>query len=101
MPLPDNVWTKGKCGYKLIQYMACALPVVASPVGVNCEIIEPGANGFLATSESEWRESLLRLIDDAELRRTFGAAGRRRAEELYSLHAHAPRLVAALQSLAG
>lgn len=101
MPLPDDIWAKGKCGYKLIQYMACALPVVASPVGVNCEIVAPGANGFLADGEREWRDALLRLIDDAGLRRTYGAAGRRRVEELYSLQAHAPRLVAALQSLAG
>ena len=100
MPLPDDIWARGKCGYKLIQYMACALPVVASPVGVNCEIIAPGANGFLAVGEQEWRDALLRLIDDAGLRRTYGAAGRRRVEELYSLQVHAPRLVAALQSLA-
>lgn len=100
MPLPDDIWARGKCGYKLIQYMACALPVVASPVGVNCEIIAPGDNGFLADGEQEWRDALVRLIDDAELRRTYGAAGRRRVEELYSLQVHAPRLVAALRSLA-
>lgn len=100
MPLPDDIWAKGKCGYKLIQYMACALPVVASPVGVNCEIIAAGGNGFLADGEGEWRDSLVRLIDDSELRRTFGAAGRRRVEESYSLQVHAPRLVEALKSIA-
>lgn len=100
MPLPDDIWAKGKCGYKLIQYMACALPVVASPVGVNCEIVAPGGNGFLAGGEGEWRDALVRLIDDAALRRTFGAAGRLRAEERYSLMVHAPRLVEALQALA-
>jgi len=100
MPLPDETWAKGKCGYKLIQYMACALPVVASPVGVNCEIIATGENGFLAGAQEEWREALGRLIGDSELRRTFGAAGRRRAEERYSLKVHAPRLVEALRSLA-
>lgn len=100
MPLPDDLWARGKCGYKLIQYMACALPVVASPVGVNSELVAPGGNGFLATGEGEWREALLRLIDDPALRRTFGATGRRRVEESYSLRAHAPRLVRLLQSLA-
>lgn len=101
MPLPDETWAKGKCGYKLIQYMACSLPVVASPVGVNCEIIAPGDNGFLARAEADWRDALLRLIEDPDLRRRFGAAGRRRAEERYSLEVHAPRLIEALRSLAG
>lgn len=100
MPLPDDPWAKGKCGYKLIQYMACALPAIASPVGVNSEIIVPGVNGFLAEGEGEWRSALLRLIDDEALRRSLGAAGRRRVEERYSLQVHAPRLVEALQSLA-
>jgi glycosyltransferase involved in cell wall biosynthesis len=100
MPLPDDIWARGKCGYKLVQYMACALPVVASPVGVNSEIVTPGGNGFLATGEAEWRDSLLRLIDDPALRRQFGAAGRRRVEQSYSLEVHAPRLVGLLRSLA-
>jgi hypothetical protein len=100
MPLPDDIWARGKCGYKLVQYMACALPVIASPVGVNSEIVTPGVNGFLATGESEWRDSLLRLIDDPALRRTFGAAGRARVEESYSLDVHAPRFVGLLRSLA-
>jgi glycosyltransferase involved in cell wall biosynthesis len=101
MPLPDDIWALGKCGYKLIQYMACALPVVASPIGVNCEIVSPGENGFLATGESHWRDSLVRLIDDPDLRRTFGAAGRLRVEERYSLEVHAPRFVRLLRSAAG
>ena len=101
MPLPDDIWARGKCGYKLIQYMACALPVVASPVGVNSDIVSPGGNGFLATGEAEWRDALLRLIDDPALRRRFGAAGRRRVEEDYSLRVHAPRFVRLLRSIAG
>ncbi|MFL6845433.1 MAG: glycosyltransferase family 4 protein [Allosphingosinicella sp.] len=99
MPLPDDIWARGKCGYKLIQYMACGLPVVASPVGVNSEIIAPGENGFLAVGEPEWRDALDRLIADSELRGCFGAAGRRRIEERYSLQVHAPRLVEALLAL--
>jgi hypothetical protein len=100
MPLPDETWALGKCGYKLVQYMACGLPVVASPVGVNSEIVSPGANGFLATGEAQWRDALIRLIEDPALRQAYGAAGRRRAEEAYSLDVHAPRFVRLLQSLA-
>ncbi|HYE29643.1 MAG TPA: glycosyltransferase family 4 protein [Allosphingosinicella sp.] len=100
MPLPDDIWARGKCGYKLIQYMACGLPVVASPVGVNSEIISPGGNGFLATGEEEWRAALLKLIEDPDLRSAFGAVGRRRVEDHYSLHVHAPRLAGLLRSLA-
>jgi hypothetical protein len=99
MPLPDDIWARGKSGYKLIQYMACALPVVASPVGVNREIVTPGDTGFLATGDSEWRDALLRLIESPDLRRTFGQAGRRRVAERYSLQVQAPRLVTLLQSL--
>jgi glycosyltransferase involved in cell wall biosynthesis len=100
MPLPDDIWARGKCGYKLIQYMACALPVVASPVGVNTEIVSPGGNGFLATDGAQWRDALLALIGDPDLRRRFGEAGRRRVEDHYSLAGHAPRLAGLLRSLA-
>jgi glycosyltransferase involved in cell wall biosynthesis len=100
MPLPDDIWARGKCGYKLVQYMACGLPVVASPVGVNSDLVTPGGNGFLATDEAEWRDALLRLIDDPALRRTYGSAGRQRIDEGYSLAVHAPRFVRLLRSLA-
>jgi glycosyltransferase involved in cell wall biosynthesis len=100
MPLPDDIWARGKCGYKLVQYMACALPVVASPVGVNSEIVADGSNGFLATDPAEWRSALLRLIDDPTLRRRFGEVGRGRVEARYSLDVHAPRFIRLLQSLA-
>lgn len=100
MPLPDEEWARGKCGFKLIQYMACGLPVIASPVGVNGEIVEHGVNGFLASSPEEWRTALTRLIEDPALRRRMGDAGRERAVERYSLAAHAPRLLALLQAIA-
>lgn len=101
MPLFDRPFERGKCGYKLIQYMACGLPVVASPVGVNREIVQDGANGFLATDESEWREALARLIADPEMRSRFGKAGRSIAETDYSLEVQAPRLIEILKAAAG
>lgn len=93
MPLPDAPWARGKCGYKLIQYMACGLPVVASPVGVNANIVREGTSGLLATDFDQWRAALTRLIDDPTLRQSMGAAGRARAVEFYSLQTHAPPLV--------
>ncbi|MBW8838193.1 MAG: glycosyltransferase family 4 protein, partial [Burkholderia sp.] len=62
MPIPDEPWARGKCGYKLIQYMACCLPVIASPVGVNNTIVEHGVNGLLATTQEEWRHALDMLL---------------------------------------
>lgn len=98
MPLPDTPWTRGKCGYKLIQYMACGLPVVASPVGMNCDIVEHGVNGFLAESDDEWRTAIETLLHDADLRRKMGAAGRKKVEETYSLQLWGPRLAQMLRS---
>jgi glycosyltransferase involved in cell wall biosynthesis len=99
MPLPDEPWERGKCGYKLIQYMASGLPVVASPVGVNREIVEPAVNGYLAHTGAEWIVSLNALLRDAELRRRMGRAGRARVEEKYALQVTGPRLAALLQSV--
>jgi glycosyltransferase involved in cell wall biosynthesis len=100
MPLSDTPWARGKCGYKLIQYMACGLPVVASPVGVNAEIVEHGVNGFLATTEAEWSEALATLLRDPALRQRMGAAGRRKVEEHYSLQVWGPRVAALLLDVA-
>jgi glycosyltransferase involved in cell wall biosynthesis len=96
-PLPDTDWSRGKCGLKLIQYLALAIPAVASPVGVHPEMIEDGAQGFLAADDAAWERALGRLIEDAALRRTLGEAGRARVEERYSLRAVAPRLLEALR----
>ncbi|SFF42678.1 Glycosyltransferase involved in cell wall bisynthesis [Fontimonas thermophila] len=100
MPLDDSPWSRGKCGYKLIQYMACGLPVVASPVGVNCEIVEHGVNGFLARTEAEWREALSTLLRDADLRRRMGQAGRKKVETHYSLQVWGPRVAQLLRNAA-
>jgi glycosyltransferase involved in cell wall biosynthesis len=100
MPLIDAPWERGKCGYKLIQYMACGVPVIASPVGVNREIVQPGFNGFLAGNETEWEAALTSLIIDADLRDRMGSAGRWRVEQWYSLQVQAPRLIQILQEAA-
>lgn len=101
MPLPDEAWARGKSGYKLIQYMACGLPVVASPVGVNTDIVNVGETGFLARTPAEWRQALIALLDDAVLRRRMGEGGRRRAEEYYSLKRCAPVMVEMFRSITG
>jgi len=92
MPLRDSPWEQGKCGYKLLQYMACGLPVVASPVGVNTQIVREGGNGFLAASAAEWHSALGRLARDPCLRASLGAAGRAKVEREYSVQANAPRV---------
>ena len=92
MPLPDDAWARGKCGYKLIQYMACGLAVIASPVGVNSEVVRHGETGFLASTNAEWIAALERLIVDKTLRRSMGMRGRQLVETDYSLEIMAPRL---------
>ena len=87
MPLPDNEWTRGKCGFKGLQCMAYKIPVVMSPVGVNTKIIQDGINGYLADTENEWLEKISLLIDNATLRRQIGEKGRKTVEESYSFQA--------------
>lgn len=101
MPLRDSPWEQGKCGYKLIQYMACGLPVVASPIGVNQIIVRQGVNGYLAGSSEQWGAALGRMIGDAAIRQTMGAAGRQRVELEYCLQAIAPGVCDMLLKAAG
>ncbi|MCU7907116.1 MAG: glycosyltransferase family 4 protein, partial [Candidatus Thiodiazotropha sp. (ex Epidulcina cf. delphinae)] len=101
MPLHDDPWERGKCGYKLIQYMACGLPVVASPVGVNSEIVEHGVNGFLANTDEAWVVALTQLSNDCRLRMKMGQSGRETVENAYSLSVMAPRLAGALTHAVG
>lgn len=100
MPLDGSPWARGKCGYKLIQYMACGLPVVASPVGVNSDIVEDGVTGFLASTPAEWQQAITRLLREPELRRQMGSAGRRCVEQRYSLQVWGPRVADLLRSAA-
>jgi glycosyltransferase involved in cell wall biosynthesis len=89
MPLEDDEWSEGKCGFKLIQYLALGIPAVASPVGVNKFIVEEGVNGFLCSTSKEWREKLLLLINEAGLRNQLGTKGREKIVKAYSLQANA------------
>jgi glycosyltransferase involved in cell wall biosynthesis len=83
-PTPDDPWTRGKCGFKIVQYMAAGLPVIASPVGANAAIVTPEC-GILADSPEQWTAAIIQLAADAKLRATMGAAGRKRVESQYSL----------------
>jgi glycosyltransferase involved in cell wall biosynthesis len=100
MPMPDDEWSRGKCGLKALQYMALGIPAVISPVGVNCEIADGGA-AVLASTQDEWLAALRALIADGELRSRVGAAGRTRVEERYSVAAAAPLWERALREAAG
>lgn len=95
MPLPDDDWARGKCAFKLIQYMACGVPAIGSPVGANIDVLQEGC-GLLAETPEQWLQSLRRLRDDRTLALRMGQAGRARAVAYYSLHRHVPVLAQVL-----
>lgn len=99
MPLPDDAWSKGKCGLKALQFMALGIPTVCSPVGVNTDIVQDGENGFIAATEDEWVEKLGQLINSPSLRKRLGQAGRQTVEAKYSAKVQAPRVFELLQSV--
>lgn len=99
MPMPDDVWTRGKLGCKMLQYMAVGVPSVVSFTDTNAEVIKDGENGFLVRTESECVDRLSQLITDAGLRRTIGEAGRRTIEELCSIRKNGPELIRVFHSL--
>lgn len=99
MPLSDNLWTRGKGGYKLLQYMAAGAASVASPVGINQEIVQHGENGLLARDQAQWERGLETLITDRSLRDRLGKAGRETVERDYSLEAYNRRLAAFLERM--
>jgi glycosyltransferase involved in cell wall biosynthesis len=99
MPEPAREWMRGKCGLKALQYMACAVPCVATPFGVALDFLRHGENGLLANTTEEWLEAFERLRDDA-LRARLGKAGRETVEARYALRAAAPRLLELLESVA-
>jgi glycosyltransferase involved in cell wall biosynthesis len=100
MPLSDNRWTQGKCGFKALQYMALGIPAVCSPVGVNRDIIHDGVDGLFAATLQDWFPVISRLLKDSFLREAIGRAGRRRVEEAFSLAMHGPRFVRAVENVA-
>lgn len=85
MPLTMDKWSEGKCGFKLIQYLALGIPAVASPVGVNSVIVEDGKNGYLCIRPEEWKEALKKLLQDTVLRKQMGAYGREKMIREYSV----------------
>ncbi|MFA5089597.1 MAG: glycosyltransferase family 4 protein [Candidatus Omnitrophota bacterium] len=97
MPIWDDDWTRGKCAFKIVQYMSVGASVVASPVGVNKEIIKDGVNGFFAANEKEWFEKLCLLIENPQLRRKFALEGRHTVEKEYSLELVASKFIDVLE----
>ena len=93
MPLSNDLWSKGKCGLKILQYQGVGVPVVCTPVGINRDIVEDGVNGFWARNEGEWEERLLKLIKEEGLRKEMGVKGRKTVERAYSLEVNAPRIL--------
>lgn len=100
-PMPENPWTRGKCGLKVLQYMAAGLPVIASSAGVNGEIVEQGVTGFLADSPDAWHEAVSKLAGDPDLARSMGEAGRKRVAEHYSVDVTCKKMVRTLGKFSG
>ena len=99
MPLDDTPWTRAKCSFKLLQYMALGIPSVASPVGMNREVVDDGRNGCLASTPDEWFNCLNRLLSDSDLRQQFAAAGRSTVVDRYSLEVISSRLIGLLNGV--
>jgi glycosyltransferase involved in cell wall biosynthesis len=99
--VPDDAWSQGKCGLKILQYMAAGLPVVTNPVGVHAEMVVQGETGFLASTASEWIAAVARLAADPALRQRMGSAGRQRLQARYSVAEGGRRWVALLNALEG
>lgn len=101
MPLPEDEWSRGKCGMKALQYMALGIPPVVSPVGANAAIVRDGINGFYARTEDEWVDRIALLLEDEPLRRSLGQEARRTVEESFSARTHARRVARVLGDAAG
>jgi glycosyltransferase involved in cell wall biosynthesis len=99
MPLPNDAWSKGKCGAKALQFMGLGIPTICSPVGVNTDIIQDNQNGLLADTEDEWVEKMSQLLKSREMRERLGNAGRATVEEKYSATTQAPRVYEIFRSV--
>ena len=100
MPLPNDDWARGKCAFKLIQYMACAVPVIASPVGANVDLVN-NESGFLASNAHEWLEAFRLLRDKPSMRVNMGEAGRNRVVNRYSLKRNLPKFAGVIHQVLG
>ncbi|WKN42824.1 glycosyltransferase family 4 protein [Tunicatimonas pelagia] len=96
MPLPDDSWAQGKCGFKALQYLALGIPAVVSPVGVNQNIVQNGVHGYHAITNDEWYNSLAKLLVDAQLRKNMGQAGQKQVVDHYSVVANTPNFMSLL-----
>jgi glycosyltransferase involved in cell wall biosynthesis len=94
MPLTDDAWAAGKCGFKALQYMSLGIPALVSPVGVNTKIIRDGENGFLCYSSEEWKSKLIRLIKDENLRTQIGKMAKQTVENEYSVKSNEQNFLA-------
>lgn len=99
MPLFDDIWSRGKCGFKIIQYLGVGVPVVCTPVGINRDVVEDGVNGFWAESKKDWLEKLSVLIKDGSLRQRMGRLGRKKIMDGYTVQACAPKLTGWISEL--
>jgi len=100
MPLFDDLWSKGKCGFKIIQYLGVGVPAVCTPVGINRDVIEDNVNGLWANTQDEWIEKLSVLVEDASLREKMGREGRRKIMDEYTVQVCAPKLLEWIKELA-
>lgn len=88
MPLTNDAWAQGKCGFKALQYMALGIPALVSPIGVNAEIVDDGINGFHCRTAADWKKNIILLLENAGLRNRMGKAGREKVEQQYSVKAN-------------
>jgi len=93
MPLPDDPWARGKCGFKALQYLALGIPALVSPVGVNTKIVEHGVNGYVCATDHDWHKYLSILLQDAELRENLGEEGRKKIVKEYSVKANTQNFI--------
>ncbi|MDH5398960.1 MAG: glycosyltransferase family 4 protein, partial [Cyclobacteriaceae bacterium] len=93
MPLTDDPWSRGKCGFKALQYMALGIPCLASPVGVNEQIIDHGVNGYLCGNENDWKKHIVSLLKDENLRKRLGQKGREKVIEDYSVDSNSSNFI--------
>lgn len=97
MPLVDDQWARGKCGFKALQYMALGIPAVVSPVGVNTKIVDDKINGFLCTTHDEWYHALAYLLENPDVRERMGKAARKKIEDHYSVKSNTPNFLSLFQ----